>query len=105
MTSSLQRPATNMKLLYYDMLRIRLVEEALANRYSEQKIRCPMHLSIGQEAIAVGACAYLKKNDIAILYAMKNETELRKKMPIFWKRKKMFIYQGLPWKSISSNVS
>ena len=45
------------------MLRIRLVEESIANKYSEQKMRCPTHLSIGQEAIAVGACANLTSQD------------------------------------------
>ena len=38
--------------LFESMLRIRLVEESIANKYSEQKMRCPTHLSIGQEAIA-----------------------------------------------------
>ena len=46
------------------MLRIRRVEEALADRYSEQEMRCPMHLYIGQEAIAVGVCATLDRNDV-----------------------------------------
>lgn len=50
--------------LFYSMLRIRLVEEALANRYAEQEMRCPMHLCIGQEAIAVGVCAALSSNDV-----------------------------------------
>ena len=36
------------------MSRIRLVEEEIANRYSEQQMRCPVHLSIGQESAAVG---------------------------------------------------
>jgi len=45
------------------MLRIRLVEESIANKYSEQKMRCPTHLSIGQEAIAVGVCANLTSQD------------------------------------------
>ena len=45
------------------MLRIRLVEESIAERYSEQKMRCPTHLSIGQEAISVGVCANLTKQD------------------------------------------
>jgi len=49
--------------LYKSMLRIRRVEEALADRYSEQEMRCPMHLCIGQEAIAVGVCAVLKNRD------------------------------------------
>ena len=45
------------------MLRIRLVEESIADKYSEQKMRCPTHLSIGQEAIAVGVCANLTSQD------------------------------------------
>ena len=49
--------------LYQQMLRIRLVEEEIANRYSEQKMRCPTHLSIGQEAIAVGVCSNLTNED------------------------------------------
>ena len=32
--------------LYKEMLRIRLIEEAIANEYSKQEIRCPVHLSI-----------------------------------------------------------
>ncbi len=49
--------------LYASMLRIRMVEEALADRYAEQQMRCPMHLCIGQEAIAVGVCASLQRRD------------------------------------------
>jgi len=49
--------------LYRAMLRIRLIEETIANRYSEQEMRCPVHLSIGQEATAVGACAALRQDD------------------------------------------
>jgi TPP-dependent pyruvate/acetoin dehydrogenase alpha subunit len=45
------------------MLRIRRIEEALAERYSEQEMRCPMHLCIGQEAIAIGVCAALAQGD------------------------------------------
>jgi TPP-dependent pyruvate/acetoin dehydrogenase alpha subunit len=48
---------------YYDMLRIRMTEEAIAERYHEQEMRCPIHLCIGQEAIAVGVCANLSKED------------------------------------------
>jgi len=50
--------------MYRAMLRIRRIEEALADRYAEQEMRCPMHLCIGQEAIAVGVCAALSKNDV-----------------------------------------
>ena len=49
------------KDLYYDMLRIRMVEERIAELYSEQEMRCPVHLSIGQEAPAVGVCSLLNK--------------------------------------------
>lgn len=45
------------------MLRIRGIEEELANRYKDQEMRCPMHLCIGQEAIAVGVCENLTSAD------------------------------------------
>ena len=54
------------KNLYYSMLRIRMVEERIAKLYSEWEMRCPVHLSIGQEAVAVGVCEHLKKNDIVM---------------------------------------
>lgn len=49
--------------LFRSMLRIRRVEEAIAQRYAEQAMRCPVHLSIGQEAVAVGVCAALRRTD------------------------------------------
>lgn len=49
--------------LYYEMLRIREIEKTIASKYSEWEMRCPIHLSIGQEAIAVGVCENLKKKD------------------------------------------
>lgn len=55
----------DLKTLYTQMLRIRMVEEAIADRYSEQKMRCPTHLSIGQEAVAVGVSACLSADDKA----------------------------------------
>jgi pyruvate dehydrogenase E1 component alpha subunit len=45
---------------------IRKVEEGIANRYSQEKMRCPTHLSIGQEAAAVAVGACLEKEDLAI---------------------------------------
>ena len=50
--------------LYFAMLRIRMVEEKIAELYSEQEMRCPVHLSIGQEAVAVGVCDHLEREDI-----------------------------------------
>lgn len=52
--------------LEQQLLRIRLIEEAIAARYSEQKMRCPVHLSIGQEAVAVGVCSQLKQTDLVV---------------------------------------
>ena len=52
--------------LYYKMLRIRLIEEKIAEAYPEEEMRCPVHLSIGQEAVAVGVCAHLKKEDCVL---------------------------------------
>ncbi|HYH39072.1 MAG TPA: thiamine pyrophosphate-dependent dehydrogenase E1 component subunit alpha [Azospirillum sp.] len=49
--------------LFRAMLRIRLVEEAVALRYGELEMRCPIHLSVGQEAVAVGLCAELRRTD------------------------------------------
>jgi len=45
------------------LLLIRRVEEAIAERYAEQEMRCPTHLCIGQEAAAVGVCEMLQPND------------------------------------------
>ena len=53
----------NLEELEQNMLRIRLVEESIAEKYSEQKMRCPTHLSIGQEAVSVGVCGNLSKED------------------------------------------
>ena len=52
--------------LYTQMLRIRLVEEAIAALYPEQQMRCPVHLCIGQEAVAVGVCAALAREDYVL---------------------------------------
>ena len=43
----------NQKLrdLFYMMKKIRLVEERIASEYPANEIRCPTHLSIGQESI------------------------------------------------------
>lgn len=49
--------------MYHDMVRIRMIEEGIADRYAEQEMRCPVHLSIGQEASAVGVCHALLHTD------------------------------------------
>jgi len=49
--------------LYRSMLRIRMFEEKIVELYPEQEMKCPVHLCIGQEAIAAGVCQHLKKKD------------------------------------------
>lgn len=49
--------------LLFEMMRIRRVQLAIESRYPENEMQTPVHLCIGQEAVAVGACAHLKKND------------------------------------------
>lgn len=58
-------PDLSRKLLF-DMLRIRAVEETIAGRYSEQKMRCPTHLSVGQEGAAAAVGAVLRHDDLAV---------------------------------------
>ncbi len=55
-----------LKRLYYQMLRIRMVEERIAELYPEQEMRCPVHLCIGQEAVAAGVCANLSRDDYVL---------------------------------------
>ncbi|MDD5446403.1 MAG: thiamine pyrophosphate-dependent dehydrogenase E1 component subunit alpha [Methanocellales archaeon] len=50
------------------MLRIRMVEEKIVELYPEQEIRCPTHLSIGEEATAVGVCENLRQDDMVFGY-------------------------------------
>ena len=52
--------------LFYQMLRIRCVEEEIAMRYKENEMRCPTHLSIGQEGVAVGVCHHLTRADTLV---------------------------------------
>jgi len=54
---------TEAKLLF-ETYRIRLVEERIAAIYPSDRVQSPVHLSNGQEAIAVGLCANLSDNDL-----------------------------------------
>lgn len=48
------------------MARIRIVEETIAEKYKEQKIRCPTHLCTGQEAVSAAVGMALRKDDLAV---------------------------------------
>lgn len=50
--------------MYKQLLRLRLVEDAIARRYSEYEMRCPTHLCTGQEGIPVGVSAHLRTDDL-----------------------------------------
>jgi len=49
---------------YRSLYRIRRVEEEIARVYPTDKIKSPVHLSIGQEAISVAVCENLRPDDI-----------------------------------------
>lgn len=49
---------------YRSLYRIRCVEEEIARIYPTDKIKSPVHLSIGQEAVSVGVCEALRRDDI-----------------------------------------
>lgn len=49
---------------YRSLFRIRRVEEEIARVYPTDRIKSPVHLSIGQEAVSVGVCAALQPEDV-----------------------------------------
>ena len=49
--------------LFYSMLRIRRIQERIESSYLNDEMKTPIHLCIGQEAVAVGVCSALKKED------------------------------------------
>ena len=50
--------------LYRQLLRIRRTEEEIARIYPSDKIKSPVHLAIGQEAVATGICDPLGADDV-----------------------------------------
>ena len=49
--------------LFRAMLRIRRVQERIESEYMKDEMKTPVHLYIGQEAIATGVCACLREDD------------------------------------------
>ena len=56
-------PAKTLRMMYETMQRIRKFEERVAELVSKNEIICPCHLYIGEEAVATGVCAALRKDD------------------------------------------
>ena len=54
----------DVKRLYRSLLYVRRVEEEVARIYPSDKIKSPVHLAIGQEAISVGVCDVLRPDDV-----------------------------------------
>jgi len=64
-STAISRYSTDQLLgMFYSMLRIRRVEEAIESRYFEDEMKTPIHLVIGQEATSVGVCSVLRKSDL-----------------------------------------
>lgn len=57
------RMEEKLKTMLYSMLRIRRVQERIEREYLDDQMKTPVHLCIGQEAIAVGVCEALNKED------------------------------------------
>lgn len=58
-------PDASLPALYRSLYRIRRVEEKIIDVYPSDAVKSPVHLSIGQESVAVGVCAALAPDDIA----------------------------------------
>ena len=56
-------PKKILQSLYANLFLIRKTEEKIVALYPEKNMRCPTHLSIGQEAAASGVCAALNRDD------------------------------------------
>ena len=52
--------------LYKEMYRIRSTEETIAQKYHEGQMRCPTHLSVGQEAVPAAFSQLVKKDDFTV---------------------------------------
>jgi len=57
-------PSETEARLFRSMYRVRHAEESLAELYKEKEMRTPTHFGIGQEAVAVGICEALRKDDV-----------------------------------------
>jgi TPP-dependent pyruvate/acetoin dehydrogenase alpha subunit len=56
-------PKKTLVNLYKSMLRIRRFEDKIVSVYCDQEMKTPVHLYIGQEAVAAGVCANLRNED------------------------------------------
>lgn len=64
MLSNISKANLSMDRLLLQAKRIRLIEQLIVEKYPLDIIQSPVHLSIGQESVAVGVCAALQKEDL-----------------------------------------
>jgi pyruvate dehydrogenase E1 component alpha subunit len=69
---------TDIARIYRSLRRIRRVEEEIVRIYPSDKIKSPVHLSIGQEAVAVGICDLLRPDDVTAMTYRGHATYLAK---------------------------
>lgn len=56
--------AADLERIYRSLRLVRRTEEEVARLYPSDKIKSPVHLSIGQEAVSVGVCDALRADDV-----------------------------------------
>jgi TPP-dependent pyruvate/acetoin dehydrogenase alpha subunit len=66
MSTSSHRTDIPRRELLVQMKRLRSLEEAIAARYGEGRMRCPVHLSTGQEAVSAAVGLVLEPTDLAV---------------------------------------
>lgn len=64
MTANSALGAADLERIYRSLRLIRRAEEEIARLYPSDKIKSPVHLSIGQEAASVGICDVLRPDDV-----------------------------------------
>ncbi|HHI79268.1 MAG TPA: thiamine pyrophosphate-dependent dehydrogenase E1 component subunit alpha [Planctomycetes bacterium] len=75
------KPAEGLDL-YERMLRIRLLSEHILEVYRDDVMETPVHLTLGQEAVAVGVCAHLRDEDVLSLGHRTHAGALAKGLPL-----------------------
>ena len=66
MSAATSEEVTELSSLFETMLLIRRFEEKVQQLFSENRLPGFLHVSIGQEAVAAGACAALRRDDVIV---------------------------------------
>lgn len=80
--------------LYKSLLSIRRAEEILADEYRKGTMRTPTHFGIGQEAVAVGVCAALQREDVVYTHHRSHTHYLAKGGSLFGLIAELFGREG-----------